>query len=73
MSHQKKLQEDHIEDSEQSPPKMRPKDKYNNNSTNQMERISEADNEDEKYTTMFDKINEEALKEEFRLNEKKYR
>jgi hypothetical protein len=35
-----------------------------------MEKISEAEVEDEKYTTMFDKINEEALKDEYKLNEK---
>jgi hypothetical protein len=35
-----------------------------------MEKISEAEVEDEKYTTMFDRINEEALKEEYKLNEK---
>jgi len=36
---------------------------------NPMERISEVEGEDEKYTTIFDKINEEAAKNEYRLNE----
>jgi hypothetical protein len=35
-----------------------------------MEKISEAEIEDEKYTTLFDKINEEALKDEYKLNER---
>ena len=35
-----------------------------------MERISEVEGEDEKYNTMFDKINEEVLKEDYQINEK---
>jgi hypothetical protein len=35
-----------------------------------MERISEVDNEDEKYNTMFDKLNEEVMKEEYQINDK---
>jgi len=37
-----------------------------------MERISEVDNEDEKHNTIFDKINNEILKDEYKLNEKNF-
>lgn len=40
---------------------------------NPMERISEVEGEDDKYTTIFDKINEEAAKNDYRINEDNYR
>ena len=39
---------------------------------NPMERISEVEGEDDKYTTIFDKINEEAAKNDYRINENNY-
>jgi len=39
---------------------------------NPMERISEVEGEDDKYTTIFDKINEEVAKKDYRINENNY-
>lgn len=39
---------------------------------NPMERISEVEYEDDKYTTIFDKINEEAQKNDYRINDDNY-
>jgi hypothetical protein len=66
ISEQEKINDDFIGDQDTKKSK---KGRYNQNP---MERISEVEGEDEKYTTIFDKMNEEAQKNEYRINEENY-
>jgi hypothetical protein len=54
-----------------TPTKFKRNDMYS--SENLMERISEADNEDDKqHNTIFDKLNSELMKEDYRINEQNF-
>jgi hypothetical protein len=68
ISEQEKINDDLSSNDQES--RKGKKTRYNQNP---MERISEVEGEDDKYTTIFDKINDDAIKNDYRINEDNYR